>query len=125
MGGEEPCAWPCGPGSGVWPGPCCSRGGCVVASITVWLVPALATLKLAALNLAVVLGALYLLRGAAVVVAFASATGIPVGALVLAAAVSALLAVPLLLLLPGLWTLGMTDTWLQFRRRLAGRKPHL
>ena len=40
----------------------------VVASITVWLVPALATLKLAALNLAVVLGALYLLRGAAVVV---------------------------------------------------------
>ncbi|OLD39107.1 MAG: hypothetical protein AUI57_04550 [Candidatus Rokubacteria bacterium 13_1_40CM_2_68_8] len=97
----------------------------VVASITVWLVPALATLKLAALNLAVVLGALYLLRGAAVVVAFASATGIPVGALVLAAAVSALLAVPLLLLLPGLWTLGMTDTWLQFRRRLAGRKPHL
>jgi len=96
----------------------------VVASITVWLVPALAGLKIAALNVAVVLAALYLLRGVAVVVAFAAATGIPVGALLLVAAVSALLAVPLLLLLPGLWTLGMTDTWLQFRRRLAGRTPH-
>ena len=31
------------------------------------------------------------------------------------------LAVPLLLVLPGLATLGMTDTWLEFRRRLAGR----
>ncbi|OLC08229.1 MAG: hypothetical protein AUH42_02120 [Gemmatimonadetes bacterium 13_1_40CM_70_11] len=96
----------------------------VVASIAVWLVPALAAFRIAALNLAVVLGTLYLLRGVAVVVAFASATGIPAGALVVAAVVSALLAVPLLLLLPGLWTLGMTDTWLQFRRRFAGRTPH-
>ena len=34
---------------------------------------------------------------------------------------AAVLAVPLLVVVPGLATLGMTDTWLEFRRRLAGR----
>src|SRR2546428_117518 len=33
-------------------------------------------------------------------------------------AISAVLAVPLLFLVPGLATLGVTDTWLEFRRRL-------
>jgi hypothetical protein len=34
------------------------------------------------------------------------------------AVVAAALAVPLLFLVPGLATLGVTDTWLEFRRRL-------
>lgn len=90
----------------------------VVVALTVWITPVLAGLKAAALNLAVVLGALYLLRGAAIVVAFAQALGVSTGALLAGAAAAAVLAVPLLLLIPGLATLGMTDTWLEFRRRL-------
>jgi len=39
-------------------------------------------------------------------------------ALVVCAAISAVLAVPLLFLVPGLAALGVTDTWLEFRRRL-------
>src|SRR6266850_8542300 len=34
------------------------------------------------------------------------------------------LALPLLFLLPGLCTLGITDTWYQYRRRLAARRPN-
>jgi hypothetical protein len=26
---------------------------------------------------------------------------------------------PMFLIVPGLWTLGVTDTWVEFRRRLA------
>jgi hypothetical protein len=96
----------------------------VVASITVWLVPALAGLKMAALNVSVVLAALYLLRGAAVVAAFAATTGVSAMALVFSAVAAVALVVPLLVVLPGLCTLGVTDTWLQFRHRLAGRPPH-
>src|SRR5439155_157563 len=66
----------------------------------------------------VVLGALYLLRGLAIVIAFAAAFGISPAALVVCGAISAVLAVPLLFLVPGLATLGVTDTWLEFRRRL-------
>ena len=93
----------------------------VVAAIGVWITPVVAGLKGAALNLLVVLGALYLLRGAAIVVAFAGVLGVAPGTLVFALAASAVLAVPLLFVIPGLATLGMTDTWLEFRRRLAGR----
>ncbi len=93
----------------------------VVAAIAVWITPLFASLKTVALNLLVVLGALYLLRGAAIVVAFAGVLGISPAALVGALVVSAVLAVPLVFILPGLATLGVTDTWLEFRRRLASR----
>jgi hypothetical protein len=96
----------------------------LVGAITIWLVPGLTGFRVAALNLLVVLAMLYLLRGAAIVVAFAAAAGISAGALVFWTAVAAIFAVPLLLIVPSLWTLGMTDTWLQFRRRLQGRPTH-
>ena len=92
-----------------------------VAALLVWTAPWLATLKTAALNVVVVTGALYFLRGAAVAAAFAQVTGIPAGALVMGGVLAAVLAVPLLVLVPGLWTLGVTDTWLEFRRRFAAR----
>lgn len=90
----------------------------VVASLTVWITPVLAGLKTTALNVAVVMGALYLLRGTAIVLAFAGALGVSVATLAIGAVAAAVLAVPLLLLVPGLATLGVTDTWLEFRRRL-------
>lgn len=96
----------------------------VVGALTVWLLPALAALKGAALNVSVVLAALYLLRGAAVVTAFAATTGVSAMALLASAVAAVVLVIPLLVLLPGLCTLGVTDTWLQFRHRLAGRAPH-
>jgi Predicted membrane protein (DUF2232) len=95
----------------------------VVAGAAVWITPVLAGLKAAALNLLVVLGALYLLRGLAITIAFAAVAGIPPTALALGFALSAVLALPLFFLVPGLATLGITDTWLEFRRRLA-RGPH-
>ena len=96
----------------------------VVGALMVWVLPALAGLRGAALNVSVVLAALYLLRGAAVVTAFAATTGVSAIALVVSAVAAVALVVPLLVLLPGLCTLGVTDTWLQFRHRLAGRSPH-
>lgn len=97
----------------------------VVATLIVWLVPRLASLKTMALNVAVVLGALYLVRGAAIVSVFAGVVGISTGALVAVAIVAVVLTVPLLLLVPGLWTLGVTDTWFEFRRRLQSQgRPH-
>jgi hypothetical protein len=96
----------------------------VVGAIIVWITPVLAGLKAAALNLLVLLGALYLLRGAAVVVAFAAVAGISPAALMVGLTISAILTLPLLFLLPGLATLGVTDTWLEFRRRLASGPAH-
>lgn len=93
----------------------------VVAALVVWVVPPLAVLKTAALNLAVVAGALYLLRGVAIVTAVAGMLGVSVATLALGAAVAAVLAVPLLFVVPGLLTLGVADTWLEFRRRFAAR----
>jgi len=93
----------------------------LVAALTVWLVPVLAGLKGAALNLGLVAATLYLLRGAAIVMAFAQAAGVSSVALIVSTTIAAVLAVPLLLIVPGLWTLGVTDTWLAFRRRLAAR----
>ncbi|HXQ29723.1 MAG TPA: DUF2232 domain-containing protein [Gemmatimonadales bacterium] len=95
----------------------------VVAALGVCVTPFLVGFKAAALNLLVVLGMLYLLRGAAVVVAVAATAGIAPGALTLGLIVAAVLAAPLVLILPGLATLGVTDTWLEFRRRLPGRAP--
>ena len=67
------------------------------------------------------LGAFYFLQGAAIVVSFAAAVGISTGALVAGAALAAALAVPLVFIVPGVWTLGVTDTWFEYRRRLAAR----
>ena len=94
----------------------------LVTAITIWITPVLGVLKTAALNLLVILGAFYLLRGAAIVVAFAATAGVSTMALVLGLAVSAVLAVPMAFILPGLTTLGVSDTWLQFRRRLVSRR---
>src|SRR5439155_500659 len=90
----------------------------VVVSLTLWVTPVVATLKLVALNLLVALGGLYLVRGVAIVVACSAAFGIAPVALVIGAVVAAVLIAPLLFLVPGLATLGVTDTWLEFRRRL-------
>ncbi len=72
-------------------------------------------------NLGVVLGTFYALQGAAIVVAFAAAVGISTMALLVTAAVATALAIPLVFIVPGLWTLGITDTWLEYRRRIAAR----
>lgn len=89
----------------------------LVAAAAVWLLD----LDVVAQNLAVVLGTLYLLQGAAVVVTFAATLGVSTAALIGWTALAAVLALPLLFIIPGLWTLGVTDTWLEYRRRLAAR----
>lgn len=93
----------------------------LVAALLIWAVPKLAALKSVALNLGLVLSVLYCLRGAAIVVAMAGGAGIPVWTLTVGTIVATILVVPLLVLIPGLWTLGVFDTWLAFRQRRAGR----
>ena len=98
----------------------------IVAWIAVLILPVSNALHVAGTNLGLVAGALYVLRGAAIVTAFAEAFGISAVALMLTAAAAAALAVPLIFVLPGLCTLGITDTWYQYRRRLAeGIQPNL
>lgn len=89
----------------------------LVAAVAVWLLDQ----HVMAQNIAVVLGTLYLLQGAAIVVTFATALGVSTAALIGWTALAAVLALPLLFIVPGLWTLGVTDTWLEYRRRLAAR----
>ncbi|MFN2572771.1 MAG: hypothetical protein ABR537_14370 [Gemmatimonadales bacterium] len=91
----------------------------IVAWLGVLILPVSSALHVAGTNLGLVAGALYALRGAAIVATFAEAFGVSTVALVIAAAAAAALAVPLLFVLPGLCTLGITDTWYQYRRRLA------
>lgn len=93
----------------------------LVLALLVWAVPKLALLKGAALNVGLVLGTLYLLRGAAIIVSIAGISGVPLWTLVAGAIVASVLLVPLLLVVPGLWTLGVFDTWLAFRQRRFGR----
>ena len=95
----------------------------VVGSLAICITPLFVGFKAAALNILVVLGTLYLLRGAAIVVAAAAVAGVAPTTLALGLVVAAVLALPLVLIVPGLATLGVTDTWLEFRRRLPGR-PH-
>jgi hypothetical protein len=95
----------------------------LVLALIVWAVPKLAALKWAALNVGLVLGALYVLRGTAVVVAVAAAVGVPGWMLAAGAAISGALVVPVFVLVPGLWTLGVFDTWLAFRQRRFTRSP--
>lgn len=93
----------------------------VVGAVVIWITPLFVGLKAAAINLLVVVGTLYLLRGAAIVVAFAVMLGVSPMSLIVGLVAAAILAVPLLLVIPGLATLGVSDTWLEFRRRLASR----
>ena len=91
----------------------------LVGTLAVWLLGRAALAQ----NLAVLVGTLYFLQGAAVAGALASALGISTVALV----VISILAAPFAaILIPGLCTLGVTDTWLQYRRRIAARadRPH-
>ena len=96
----------------------------VVAWLGLLAAPVSGALKIAGTNLGLVLGALYLLRGAAIVVAFAQVAGVSGVVLVVVAGVATALALPLLFLVPGLCTLGITDTWYEYRRRLAARRPN-
>jgi len=91
----------------------------IVAWLGVLILPVSSVLLVAGTNLGLVASTLYVLRGAAIVATFAEAFGISALALVIVAAASAALAVPLVFVLPGLCTLGITDTWYQYRRRLA------
>lgn len=97
----------------------------IVAWIFVLILPVSSAWHVAGTNLGLVAGALYVLRGAAIVVTFAEAFGISGAALLIVAAAAAGLAVPLIFVLPGLCTLGITDTWYQYRRRLADAKHNL
>ena len=94
----------------------------IVAWLGVLILPVSNTLHVAGTNLGLVASVLYVLRGAAIVATFAEAFGVSVVALVIIAGVAAALAVPLLFVLPGLCTLGITDTWYQYRRRLAAAR---
>jgi hypothetical protein len=95
----------------------------LVLALVVWAVPKLAVLKWVAVNVALVLGALYVARGAAIVVAVATAIGVPAWLLTVGAIVAGLLFLPIFVLVPGLWTLGVFDTWLAFRQRRYNRSP--
>jgi len=90
----------------------------LVAALLVYVVPKLGVLRGAALNVGVVLGALYFLRGMAIVIALSAAIGVPSGALVVVSVILGVLVIPLLFIVPGVWTLGVFDTWLAFRQRL-------
>ncbi len=91
----------------------------IIAWLGVLILPVSSVLHIAGTNVGLVAGTLFVLRGAAIVATFAEAFGVSAVALVLMAAAAAALAVPLLFVLPGLCTLGITDTWYQYRRRLA------
>ena len=94
----------------------------IVAWLGVLILPVSNALHMAGTNVGLVVSVLYVLRGAAIVVTFAEAFGVSAVALVLVAGIAAALAVPLLFVLPGLCTLGITDTWYQYRRRLAAAR---
>ena len=91
----------------------------IVAWLGVLILPVSSVLQVAGTNLGLVASTLYVLRGAAIVATFAEAFGISALTLVIVGAAAAALAVPLVFVLPGLCTLGITDTWYQYRRRLA------
>lgn len=94
----------------------------IVAWLSVLILPVSSFLHVAGANVGLIAITLYVLRGAAIVATFAEAFGVSMLALGLMAAAAAALAVPLLFVLPGLCTLGITDTWYQYRRRLAAAR---
>lgn len=95
----------------------------LVLALVVWALPKLTALKWVAMNVGIVLGALYIVRGTAVVFAIATAVGMPTWLLTVGAIGAGLLFVPIFVLVPGLWTLGVFDTWLAFRQRRFTRSP--
>lgn len=100
----------------------------IVAWLGVLILPVSRALHVAGMNVGLVAATLFVLRGAAIVATFGEAFGLSVLTLVIAAAAAAALAVPLIFILPGLCTLGITDTWYQYRRRLAAareRRTHI
>jgi len=97
----------------------------VVGSLVAWIAPVIGGVKMAALNVAIIAGALYALRGAAIVAVFAGVAGVSMGTLLGLLVLGTVLVVPLLVLVPGLSTLGLLDTWLDFRRRLSRRPTAL
>jgi hypothetical protein len=91
----------------------------VVAATAIWVVSArMPALRITALNAELVLGALYLLRGAAVVGTMAAVVAIPAWVQAMALVSGVLFAA---VTAPGLCLLGVSDTWLEFRRRLESR----
>jgi hypothetical protein len=94
----------------------------IVAWLGVLILPVSSTLQMAGTNVGLVASVLYVLRGAAIVVTFAEVFGVSAATLVVVGGVAAALAVPLLFVVPGLCTLGITDTWYQYRRRLAAAR---
>lgn len=85
-----------------------------VAAIALALVPVPEPWRLLGANLLLVLGALYATRGLAVVVALSRGISAPVAAILIL--ISAFL---LPFVVGGLTLLGLSDTWLDFRRRLT------
>jgi hypothetical protein len=96
----------------------------IVAWLGVLILPVSGALQVAGTNVGLIAGALYVLRGAAIVAAFAEAFGVSMATLLIVGGAAAALALPLLFVLPGLCTLGITDTWYQYRRRLAARRSN-
>lgn len=97
----------------------------VIGSLVAWIAPVIGGVKVAALNIALISGALYALRGAAIVAVLAGASGVSMGTLAGLLVLGSVLVVPLVVLVPGLWTLGLLDTWMDFRRRLDRRSTAL
>lgn len=91
----------------------------VVAATVAWILSGGAPgIRVAALNVGLILGVLYVLRGAAVVGAAAATVAVPAWVQALAV-LSGVLFAPATA--PSLCVLGVSDTWLEFRRRLRGR----
>lgn len=91
----------------------------VVAATIAWIVSgSLPGVRVVAVNVGLVLGVLYVFRGAAVVGAAAAIVAVPAWVQALAV-FSGLLIAPATA--PGLCVLGVSDTWLEFRRRLESR----
>jgi len=87
----------------------------LIASVVVLLLPSLAPLRGAGLNVLVFFGALYVLRGMGVLVSFVSSAGPVVAGAMIAAAVvfwPAMTAIAL--------GLGLGDTWIDWRARARG-----
>ncbi|HWH03055.1 MAG TPA: DUF2232 domain-containing protein [Gemmatimonadales bacterium] len=92
--------------------------GVVVATIAWILSGGAPGIRVAALNVGLILGALYVLRGAAVVAVAAGIVAVPAWLQALAVLTGVLFAPATA---PSLCVLGVSDTWLEFRRRLEGR----
>lgn len=93
-----------------------------IAGLALVVVPAGAALHRVGANAALLLGTLYALRGLGVVLALAG--GLSVGAGLLLGLAAIVLAPLLWVALTGILLLGVSDTWLDLRRRF-GRRENL